>query len=156
MASITLRRASEADQDRIKEIIHEVGINPNGLAWNRFLLAEVDGTVVGTGQIKPHGDGSRELASIAVLPAYEHRGIGSQIIRTLLERESDTLYLMCQRRNEAFYQRFGFGAIAEDQMPRALRRIYYIVQVIKPVGAIIGHELDIFIIRREVLTILPN
>jgi amino-acid N-acetyltransferase len=147
-----LRRATEADQDRIKEIIHEVGINPSGLSWQRFLLAEVAGTVIGTGQIKPHGDGSRELASIAVLPAYEHRGIGSQIIRALLEGESDTIYLMCQRRNEAFYQGFGFSAIAEDQMPRALRRIYYVVRVVKPVGSVIGHELDIVIMRRELLT----
>ena len=150
MPAIALRRATDADQDRIQEIIHEVGINPSGLAWERFLLAEADGKVIGTGQIKPHRDGSRELASIAVIPAYQKQGIATQIIRALLEGETDTLYLMCERHNEAFYHRFNFSAITEDQMPKALRRIYAVVRVAKPVAHIMGHEMDIVIMRRLV------
>ena len=43
------------------------GLNPFSLGWPRFLVAEDGGRVVGVAQIKPHGDGSRELASLAVV-----------------------------------------------------------------------------------------
>ena len=46
-------------------------INPMDLKWANFVVAVDDesGAIVGTGQIKQHGDGSYELASIATVPA---------------------------------------------------------------------------------------
>src|SRR4051812_37601455 len=105
---VTIRPAVAADQAAIKRIIHEAEINPNHLDWPRFVVAEVGGKVVGVGQVKPHKDGSRELASIAVIPDYQRQGIASRIINTLLAREHEPLYLMCEVKNETFYERFGF------------------------------------------------
>ena len=75
MTDYSIRSAQEAESAQIKALIHEVGINPTGLDWRRFLVA-VDGLgrVIGCGQIKPHGSDILELASIAVSP--EHRGQG--------------------------------------------------------------------------------
>jgi len=50
---VTLRPATAADQAIIVQIIEEADINPNNLDWERFLLAEIDGHVVGTGRVKP-------------------------------------------------------------------------------------------------------
>jgi len=74
---VILRPARVDDRAAIRRIIYEARINPTSLDWRRFVVAEEDGQVVATGQIKPHRDGSRELASIATRPAYQQRGIAS-------------------------------------------------------------------------------
>lgn len=121
--SVTIRPAAEADQPAINAIIHAANINPNGLDWRRFIVAEANRQVVGTGQVKPHADGSRELASIAVIPAWQHKGVAGQIIRALLARESEPLFLMCESSHESLYARFGFRTIKAAEMPPYFRRI---------------------------------
>ena len=124
---IVLRPAAAADQKRITAMIREANINPMGLKWQNFILAVDDATgeIVGTGQIKTHGDGSRELASIATLPAYQRRGIAHQIIERLLalHGSASTLYLTCRPPLGRFYEQFGFRTIGLDKMPPHFRRI---------------------------------
>src|SRR5690348_16699724 len=96
---VGIREATEADQATIRAIIREAQLNPMNLDWPRFLVAEDGGQVVGIGQVKPHSDGSRELASIAVIPSRQRGGIGRQLIRALLAREAGPLYLVCMDHN---------------------------------------------------------
>jgi N-acetylglutamate synthase-like GNAT family acetyltransferase len=121
--TVHYRAATAADHAHIVQIIEEADINPNDLAWERFLVAEADGQVIGTAQIKPHSDGTHELASIAVRPAYQGRGIASTLIQQLLARESGLLYLMCEKDAEGFYQRFGFRKLAVSEMPHDLKKL---------------------------------
>jgi N-acetylglutamate synthase-like GNAT family acetyltransferase len=97
------------------------------LKWKNFVLAvdEASGEIVGTGQIKTHRDGSQELASIAVVPAYQHRGIAHQIVERLLawHGNSGTLYLMCERHMSPFYEPFGFHVIRGNELPPYFRRL---------------------------------
>jgi N-acetylglutamate synthase-like GNAT family acetyltransferase len=91
--------------------------------WPNFLVADEGGVTIGLGQVKTHRDGSRELASIAVVPERRHEGIASAIIKTLLARETeDVLYLTCQPRLEGYYQRFGFRRIQRADYPPYFRR----------------------------------
>jgi N-acetylglutamate synthase-like GNAT family acetyltransferase len=113
---ICLRPATSADQKIIERLVHQVGINPMSLHWQNFLIAEDNDQIVGIGQIKPHGDGSRELASIAVIPERRQQGIASAIIRTLLAKANGTLYLTCRAQLETFYNRFGFRVVGRDEM----------------------------------------
>jgi len=128
---IILRLATAADQQRIVQLIREAEINPMSLKWPNFLLAIDDATqeIVGTGQIKTHGDGSRELASIATTPAYQKRGIAKQIIQHLLEHSTGVLYLTCVKRMGTFYEPFGFRSIEEDEMTPYFRRLKKIAGV---------------------------
>jgi N-acetylglutamate synthase-like GNAT family acetyltransferase len=119
-----IRPALATDQATIQRIVRAAHINPMGLDWRRFFVAEKDGQVIGTGQIKTHGDGSRELASVAVIPQYRQRGIASAIIRELLARESGKVYLFCRPPLESFYQPFGFRRIGRAEMPPYFRRMY--------------------------------
>ena len=73
--------------------------------------------------MKPHKDGSRELASIAVIPTRQSQGIGAQLIRALLARETGTLYLVCERRLASYYERFGFQRSEHDELPPYFRRM---------------------------------
>jgi N-acetylglutamate synthase-like GNAT family acetyltransferase len=118
-----IRPATEVDQAEISRIVRSSNINPFGLRWPRFLVAEERGRIIGTGQVKQHGDGSRELASIAVIPEYRGRGIATAVVNALLARESDVLYLTCRRQMEPFYNRFGFVAVGRDEMSPYFRRI---------------------------------
>jgi len=122
---IVLRAATAADQPTIKRIINEAGINPMGLNWPNFLLAVDDetGEVVGTGQIKPHGDGSRELASIATAPAYQRRGIAHRIIERLLAENPGEMYLTCVNTMGPFYVQFGFREIDGSELTPYFRRL---------------------------------
>ena len=122
---ISLRPAAAADQPRIVAIIREADINPMDLKWKSFVLAvdEASGEIVGTGQIKTHRDGSRELASIAVVPAYQHRGIAHQIVERLLAQNSGMLYLTCRTEMRTLYEPFGFRVSRENEMPPYFRRL---------------------------------
>jgi N-acetylglutamate synthase-like GNAT family acetyltransferase len=72
----TLRSATAGDFPGIRRLIGRVQINPTGLDWRRFVLAvDASGSMLGCGQLKPHGDAILELASIAVEPPYRHRGV---------------------------------------------------------------------------------
>jgi N-acetylglutamate synthase-like GNAT family acetyltransferase len=93
----TIRPATEADQPTIVRMIREARLNRMSLQWPNFVVAEEGGAIVGVGQVKAHGDGSRELASIAVAPARQGEGIGRALIEALLAREPGTLHLTCRR-----------------------------------------------------------
>ena len=108
----TLRPAVAADQKVIRQIVRQSRINPLGIHWGNFLVAEIAGQIAGIGQIKIHGDESRELASIAVRPEFRRQGIASAIIESLLEGEQGILYLTCLRPMEGFYQPFGIRFFA--------------------------------------------
>ena len=127
MPDITLRAATAADQPAIQRIIRAEGLNPMALDWPRFIVAELDGDVVGIGQIKVLGDGARELASLAVLPAHQGTGVGGALVWTLISRTPGPLYLRCASHNEGYYHRFGFMTLTPEQMPPSLRRMYRIV-----------------------------
>src|ERR1700674_4669469 len=104
----TIRTATEADQPTIRRLIKQAKLNPMSLDWPNFVVAEEDGEIVGVGQVKAHGDGSRELASIVVVPARQGCGIGSKVIGTLLANNpGGTLHLTCRRELEGYYERFG-------------------------------------------------
>ena len=80
--------------------------------------------MVGCGQVKPHGDGTKELASIAVEPEYQGKGVGSLIMNALLEREPGELYLVCLKHNVTYYQKFGFRVLTFEEFPPDMRRVF--------------------------------
>jgi putative acetyltransferase len=100
------------------------------LKWPHFVVAEDDGEIVGIGQVKTHGDGSRELASIAVIPARQRQGIGSAIIETLLAREQGVTYLTCRRQLQGYYERFGFRRLETAEFPPYFRRMVPIINMV--------------------------
>ena len=64
------------------------------LHFEHALVAEVDGEVVGVGQIKHH-PGCQELGSLVVLPEYRRQGIAAQLIAALEAEAERPLYLIC-------------------------------------------------------------
>ena len=125
MVEFVVRPATRNDFPAIRLLIHTVQINPFGLDWRRFLVAVTrKGDLLGCGQIKPHGDGSREMASLAVHENARGNGVARAIIEILLAQEKERpLYLMCRTRLASLYARFGFHGIQSEEMPPYFRRI---------------------------------
>ncbi len=127
---ISLRPATINDQPKITALINKVRINPRNLNWERFIIAKDDGAMVGCGQIKPHSDGTKELASIAVEPDYQGKGVGTMIMNALLEREPGELYLTCLRHNVTYYQKFGFRELTFEEFPPDMKRMFRFARVV--------------------------
>jgi N-acetylglutamate synthase-like GNAT family acetyltransferase len=123
---LILRPATSSDSGAIRSLIFRVGINPRDLDWQRFVVViDRQGKLVGCGQVKPHSDGSRELASIAVRPKWRRRGLASEVIRRLMADAGPPLWLICRSELAGFYRRFEFVSVNDpDRMPRYFRRVY--------------------------------
>ena len=121
---ITVRSARETEAAHIRDLIHQVGINPMGLDWKRFVVAAGDhDELLGCGQLKPHGPDVLELASIAVYPEHQGKGVARLIIEYLLKDSPRPLYLMCESGIGPMYEKFGFRPVTYDDMPRYFQRI---------------------------------
>jgi amino-acid N-acetyltransferase len=129
----TLRPAEIEDTPTIYDLIIEGRINPTGLDWQRFILAVTsEGETIGCGQIKPHRDGSQELASIAVTPAWQGKGVARAIIQRLTAGVDTPLYLMCVSTMGPMYEKFGFRELDEEKMPKYFRRVSKLAGFIEP------------------------
>ena len=128
---LIIRPAGAEDQYAITAIVRAARINPRDLDWQRFLLAQWGQDVIGVGQVKPHPDGSRELASIAVVPEWQGNGVGGALIRALLARETDPLHLMCADNREHYYERFGFQRLDRHAMPPYFRRFARMASIVR-------------------------
>jgi N-acetylglutamate synthase-like GNAT family acetyltransferase len=141
---LTIRRATQADQETIRRLIREANLNRMSLNWPHFVVAEDGGEIVGIGQVKTHGDGSRELASIAVVPAHQRQGTGSAIIETLLASEQSVVHLTCRRQLQGYYERFGFRRLETAEFPPYFRRLVPIINVVAR-----RFGIEIMVMRRE-------
>lgn len=113
-------------------MIKQANLNPTSLLWSHFVIAqEADGSIVGIGQVKPHRDGSRELASIAVVPGRQGTGIGTAVIRELIARErGGVLHLTCRPETQGYYQRFGFRLLSRAEYPTYFKRMMPMVNFV--------------------------
>jgi N-acetylglutamate synthase-like GNAT family acetyltransferase len=140
--SYRLRPATAEDASAIRALIRQVGINPLGLDWQRFLLAvgENDrphtGGCIGCGQLKPHASGVLELASIAVVPEWRRQGVASEIILALLARADQgahlpLLYLTCRAGLRLFYEQFGFEVLPPNEMPPYFKGAFFAFRILR-------------------------
>lgn len=132
MSDVQIRSATAADQATIKQMVRDEHLDPSALDWSHFLVAEVDGKIVGIGQIRPYPK-CRELGSLIVKSTYRGTGVGTLLVKALLASESGDVYLECQIKNETYYNRFGFKRIAWHQAPPPLKYKAFIGGVLLPV-----------------------
>jgi amino-acid N-acetyltransferase len=113
--SFTLRSATAADHPTIKAMVWAARINPQGIVWPRFILA-IDGAgqTIGCAQVKPHRDGTRELASLVVVKAWRGRGVARALIEHLMAQHGRPLWLTCGSSLIPLYQKFGFRELTDD------------------------------------------
>lgn len=132
---LTLRPAAPADEMTIHRLVREAQINPLGIHWERFVVIESpQRTVVACGQIKRHSDGTHELASLVVDPAWRGQGLARRIIEHLIAHHAGPLFLMCESSLEPLYEKFGFVRLADADLPRYFRRMKFLMQLPEKLG----------------------
>ncbi len=117
---VYIRAATEQDDATIKKMVRDEQLDPTSIKWRNFLAAEVDGKIVGIGQIRKHSD-CEELGSLVVLKEYRGQGIAAQLIEQLEARAGRPLYLDCRDNMIPYYQRFGYQPISYWEAPRTLQ-----------------------------------
>lgn len=147
---LDIRPANASDQAIIVEFVRRARLNPRNLDWQRFLVAEEDGAIVGIRQVKVHQAGTREVASGFVLPEHRRRGISARLMSRILEREPGALYLMCDRERSRYYEAFGFRRVPPGELPADFRREYYLGRVVTTLLSVRARRLiRIVPLRRE-------
>jgi len=126
MKGISFRPATARDQGTIRLLVVSANLYPLDLDWRRFQVAENGGRILGAGQIRVHPDGGRELASVVVARKYRRRGIGTELVRRLLDGRRDRIFLCCSENLGPFYTRFGFQRIPPEALPGRLEYLFRI------------------------------
>ena len=146
-----IRAATEADAKAIHDLVHEAQLNPRDLDWRRFLVADEHGTVVACAQVRVHGSGTRELASVVVLPDRRARGIGRTLVEAAIAGEPiRPLYLYCESRTVAFWERFAFRTIEGEAIPRDMRATFRMGRMaVRAMSIATRRHYALFVMRRD-------
>lgn len=83
-----------------------------------FLVAEVDGEVVGCGALHVMWEDLAEVRTVAVAPAFARHGIGSALLTALLDRARDVgvQRVFCLTFMVRFFEAHGFSEIGDTSV----------------------------------------
>ncbi len=128
MATPIVRPAREADVPAIVAVVNEnarlghlLPRTPDNIraSLDAWLVAEVDGRVVGIGSLVAMNPRLVEVRSLAVLPAYRKFGIGALIVGGLVDearaRGIPTVFALT--RAVGFFERLGFVITDKERFP---------------------------------------
>jgi N-acetylglutamate synthase-like GNAT family acetyltransferase len=111
LETVLIRPATPHDHPHILFLARGERLKPTGLDWPRFFVAEDHGKIVGAVQLRHHPDGSKEIGSLVVAPAFRHRGVAAQLIERRLAGATGRVFVITARVHEGYYQRWGFARI---------------------------------------------
>jgi amino-acid N-acetyltransferase len=111
-----IRKATEADIKYIKTILSFYFLDTDNVAKNlpEFIVAENDTKSLGCACLDIGN--IVELRSIAVLPAYRNKGVGSKLVGAVLERAkeiTDVVYL--RTTSPVFFEKKGFVRLPDKE-----------------------------------------
>ena len=92
--SLQLRTPSNKEFKQICDYIQEFELDNRGLKGQEFTAAFRDEELVGFGRLRKHSD-STELCSLGVISNYRRKGIGKSIVKELIKRAEESIYLVC-------------------------------------------------------------
>jgi amino-acid N-acetyltransferase len=123
-----IRQATERDVQSIADVVSANARHGQLLprsaeniraSLHNWLVAEVDGRVVGIGSLLDMSPTLVEVRSLAVLPAYRSYGIGGLLVRALVERARargiPTVFALT--RAVPFFERLGFVVTDRARFP---------------------------------------
>lgn len=102
---ITLRQGRPEDARAVQALLQSSAMGV-ALDPGECLLAEEKGTIAGLARIE-YGDPIPYLRPIAISPHHQHRGIGRQLLETLI-KDLDELRVVARGEAVGFYSAFGF------------------------------------------------
>ncbi|MBB3108962.1 amino-acid N-acetyltransferase [Paenibacillus phyllosphaerae] len=127
-AVVTCRKATTEDVDMLYTLIE--GYAKQGIMLPRsraalerqidtFIVAEVDGEVVGCGSLFKLGSDLLEIRSLGMTDGYRGLGIGNKIVEALIEeaKEQGIHKVMALTYADNFFKRNGFEVVDKEIFP---------------------------------------
>ena len=124
----TVRPATEADIAGMVQLVNEnvrlghlLPRSPENIraSLDTWLVAEVDGQIVGIGSLLAMSPTLVEIRSLAVLPAYRRYGVGASMVKGLVARARargiPTVFALT--RAVPFFERMGFNITDRELFP---------------------------------------
>ena len=109
---------SGIEWNRVREILHTVGMGHHSVESHRkafeashtTIFAASGGQLIGFGRALSDGQYQAAIYDCAVLPEYQGKGVGSEIIRRIVEELSHcNIILYAAPGREGFYRQHGFA-----------------------------------------------
>lgn len=113
---IDIRKATQADLKDIKTILSFYYLDTENVEKNlpEFIIAQMNNKIVGCACLDP-GD-VVELRSIAVLPSYRNKGVGSKLVDAILKRAQDlTTIVYLRTTSPVFFEKKGFKRVQNNE-----------------------------------------
>lgn len=142
----SIRPATSAEVLSARKLLFEQAMNPFAISTENLLVASeqdpergeesssICAGLLGFGQIRPLDNQYSELASLYVVPERRNEGIGTEIVKALVERHSgrqshdqrsrQQICLLTLRSTSKFYTSLGFREASRaelEQLPRAIQ-----------------------------------
>lgn len=113
---IDIKKAEQSDLKIIKKILSFYYLDTENIEANlpEFIIAEMDNKVVGCACLDTGG--VVEMSSIAVLPSYRNKCVGSKLVDAILKRAeelTDVVYL--RTTSPVFFEKKGFNRLANSE-----------------------------------------
>ena len=123
-SAVVVRRARTGDVTAVRRLIDTYADDRRLLSKatvvlyedvQEFVVAELDGVVVGCGAVHVMWADLAEVRTVAVDPGQHGRGIGSALLAQLLDRARDlgVSRVFCLTFETGFFARFGFSELEE-------------------------------------------
>ncbi len=125
LPGLILRPATPDDQQAIVALVTSERLNPTGLHWSGFILATLQGRLIGAVQMRRHRDGSRELGSLVVARPERGQGVAARLIESILARASGPVHVITARQHAPRWAPWGFAQIDAPEAPRPVRFNYW-------------------------------
>lgn len=122
--AVVVRKARLQEDKAIRALVLSERMRPIDLKPENFLVAVKDDEIIGTVQMRRHGDGTRELGSLVVAAAFRRQGIAVQLIGELLKDERQSVYAIAARTHWTLYARWGFERVTGRSVPKSIRLHY--------------------------------
>lgn len=133
-----LRSACTSDMWAIRKLVLSAKLDPTQIRWSQFWVIECEGRIVACGQLRCF-PGAQELGSLVVAPAWRGQGLGSYLVKYLIQQATQPLYLECLGSKLAqFYTRFGFVPVSWTELPRSLKWKFCVSQLASKILPIIS------------------
>ncbi|WP_274363232.1 N-acetyltransferase [Paenibacillus thermotolerans] len=133
MGTAVCRKATVDDIDFLYDLIHGYAVNGIMLPRSKdalaqqidtFVVAELDGKLVGCGALTQLGTDLLEIRSLGLQPEYKGQGIGKRIVSMLVEeaRSQGVPKVMALTYEVAFFERNGFEVVPKEIFPEKVWR----------------------------------
>lgn len=130
---ITLRRTVLADAPAIADLVNlgerEGQLIPRSIDSIRntiddWMIAEIDGRIIGVGSLVEMGPTLSEVRSLAVALDYRKFGVGAKIVAALIDlaRERNIPTLFALTRAVPFFEKQGFSVTTKNDFPEKVWR----------------------------------